>query len=309
MVLQTFYSIKHKFFPSFQPKRYHLQFRHAALVILGLTTASFIFPAFHQTKEFEESDYFGSPDLPVESSYQRLHRFVCGILYFNEAAVLWMAICLAAEGLFQRSAPVWFELTWMPLVILGEIICLGLMASSRPAACDFSLGVDMDVPDNGKLSPQNSITSLCSNWKGMTGMLAALTILFSFHLVWHLIIAARYMRSRPGYLTNPIPDYRWTLSAPLDRLEPKQPINDVERAAAKEKQIEATSTDYTSRGTDSISFPLTPTQEEYSNFSRLQANSKPVVLVQSTTSKSDTSSIVEVDAANKTQTPFSYGSK
>ncbi|KDN45797.1 hypothetical protein RSAG8_04630, partial [Rhizoctonia solani AG-8 WAC10335] len=82
----------------------------------------------------------------------------------------------------------------MPLVILGEIICLGLMASSRPAACDFSLGVDMDVPDNGKLSPQNSITSLCSNWKGMTGMLAALTILFSLHLVWHLIIG----ESSPG---------------------------------------------------------------------------------------------------------------
>ncbi|CAE6512536.1 unnamed protein product [Rhizoctonia solani] len=306
MVLQTIYSIKHKFFPSFEPKRYHLQFRHAALVILALTTASLVFPTFHQTKSWEDSDYFGSPDLPVESSYRRLHRFARGILLYNEAVALWMVLCLLAEGFLQRSAPVWFEFTWLPLVILGEIICLGLMASSRPAACDFSLPVDSTITANGKLSPQNSITSLCSNWRGMTGMLTTLTVFFTLHIVWHVIIASRYMSSRPGYLTNPIPDYRWTLSAPLERLEPKQPVTDVERAAEKEKQLEATSTDYTSRGTDSFSFPLTPTQEEYSNFSRLPANSKPVVLVQSTTSKSDTSSIVEVDAANKTHAPFSY---
>ncbi|CUA69463.1 hypothetical protein RSOLAG22IIIB_14024 [Rhizoctonia solani] len=307
MVLQTFYSIKHKFFPSFEPKRYHLQFRHAALVVIGLTTASFVFPSFHQTKKWEDSDYFGSPDLPVESSYQGLYRFTRHILYYNEAIALWIALCLVAEGVFQRSAPVWFELTWMPLVIIGEIVCLGLMASSRPAACDYSFGVDMEVPDNGKLSPQNSITSLCSNWRGMTGMLATLTAFFILHFVWHVIIAARYMSSRPGYFTTPIPDYRWTLSAPRERLAPKHTPTDVERAAAKEKQIEATSADFTSRGTDSFSFPLTPTQEEYSNFSRLPANSKPVVLVQSTTSKSDTSSIVEVDP--KTNAPFSYSPK
>ncbi|CAE7146286.1 unnamed protein product [Rhizoctonia solani] len=309
MVLQALYTVKHTLFPSFEAKRYHLQFRHAALVFLALLTAAFVIPSYHQTGDFEESYYSPSSDLPVESSYRGLHHYVPAVLYFNEAVVLWMAVCLAAEGLLQRSSPVWFELVWMPLAIVGEFVCLGLIVSSRPAACDFSFGVDMTVPDDGRLSAQNSITSLCSNWRGMTGMLATIVAFLTLHVVWHIVIAARYMSSRPGYFTTPIPDYRWKLSAPLDRLEPKQPCSDVERAAAKEKQLEVTSTDYTSRATDSISFPLTPTQEEYSNYSRLPANAKPVVLVQSTTSKSDTSSIVEVDGVNKAHAPFSYGSK
>ncbi|CAE6435051.1 unnamed protein product [Rhizoctonia solani] len=310
MVAQTFSNIRHKLFPSFEEKRYHLQFRHAALVVLMLTSASFALPAFHQTMEYADSDFFG-PDLPVESSYQRVHRFVNEILYYQESVALWMAICIAAEGFIQRSAPVWFELSWTSLVILGEVVCLALMASSRPEACDYNFGLDRDIPANNKFSPMNSITSICSNWRGMTGMLIIILGFFTLHLIWHIIIAVRYMRARPGYFTTPIPDYRWTLSRPLERLERQVPPTDVEKAAAKEKQLETTSSEFTSRGTESFSFPLTPTSEEYSNFSRLPANPKPVVLVQSTTTKSDTSSVVEVDGLSKSQpeAPFSYDSK
>ncbi|CAE6433680.1 unnamed protein product [Rhizoctonia solani] len=307
--MQTFRTIRHKLFPSFEPKRYHLQFRHGGLITVMLACAAFVMPSYHQTMPYADSDYFGSPDLPVESSYERIHRFVSGILFYNSAVALWIAICLAAEGILQRSAPVWYELAWISLTVIGETICLGLMASSRPAACDYHFGLDRSIPKNGKFSPENSITSICSNWRGMTGQLAAILGLFVLHLVWHVIIAVRYMRSRPGYFTHPMPDYRWTLSRPLDRLEPQSPPTDVEKAAAKAKALETTSNEYTSRATDSFSFPLTPTNEEYSNFSRLPANQKPVVLTQSTVTKSDTSSIVEADGTSKAQAPFSYASK
>ncbi|KAG8698671.1 hypothetical protein FRC11_014226 [Ceratobasidium sp. 423] len=308
--MQTFRTIRHKFFPSFEPKRYHLQFRHGVLITIMLTCAAFVMPSYYQTMPYEDSDYFGSPDLPVEDSYERVHRFVTGILYYNAVVSVWIAICLAAEGILQRSAPVWYEFTWTSMTIIGEAICLGLMASSRPAACNFHFGLDRSIPKNGKFSPQNSITSICSNWRGMTGQLAAILGLVILHVTWHVIIAARYMRSRPGYFTTPIPDYRWTLSRPLERLEPQSPPTDVEKAATKAKALETTSTEYTSQGTDSFSFPLTSTNEDYSNFSRLPVNPKPVVLTQSTVAKSDTSSIVEErDGTSKAQAPFSYGSK
>ncbi|CAE6471740.1 unnamed protein product [Rhizoctonia solani] len=309
MVAQAFFAIKHKLFPSFELKRYHLQFRHAALATFMLTCASFTLPAYHQTMPYEDSDYFGSPDLPVESSYARIHRFVSGIFYYNVVVSFWIAFCLVAEGVLQRSSPVWYEFAWMGLTIIGEVVCLGLMASSRPEACDYHFGIDRTIPMNGKFSPQNSITSICSNWRGMTGLLAAIVGLFVLHVTWHLIIAARYMRTRPGYFTTPIPDYRWNLTRPLDRLEPALPPSDIEKAAAKEKQLETTSSEFTSRATESLSYPLTPTSEDYSNFSRLPANPKPVVLEQSTITRSDTSSIVEAEGEGKTQTPFSYGSK
>ncbi|CCO32263.1 hypothetical protein BN14_06318 [Rhizoctonia solani AG-1 IB] len=310
MVAQAFSALKHKLFPSFEPKRYHLQFRHATLVTFMLTCASFTLPAYHQTMPYEDSDYFGTPDFPVESSYNRIHRFVNGAFYYNIVVSFWIAFCLVAEGVLQRSSPVWYELAWMGLTIIGEIICLGLMASSRPEACDYHFGIDRTFPINGKFSPKNSITSICSNWRGMTGLLAAIVVLFLLHVTWHLIIASRYMRARPGYLTTPIPDYRWTLSRPLDRLEPSRPSTDIEKAAAaKEKQLETTSSEFTSRGTESLSYPLTPTSEDYSNFSRLPANSKPVVIEQVTVARSDTSSIVEADGEGKAQAPFSYSSK
>ncbi|KAF8686098.1 hypothetical protein RHS04_00379 [Rhizoctonia solani] len=310
MVGQAFFALKHKLFPSFEAKRYHLQFRHAALVLMMLTCASFTLPAYHQTMPFEDSDYFGSPELPVESSYARIHRFVGGIFYYNIVVSFWIAFCLCAEGILQRSSPVWYEFAWVGITIVGELVCLGLMASSRPDACDYHFGIDRTLPLNGKFTPQNSITSLCSNWRGMTGLLAAIAALFVLHMTWHIVIAARYMRVRPGYLTNPIPDYRWTLTRALDRLEPQSPSTDVEKAAAaKEKQLETTSSDFTSRATDSVSFPLTPTSEDYSNFSRLPANPKPVILEQSTVTRSDTSSIVEAEGAGKVHAPFSYDSK
>ncbi|KAJ1301921.1 hypothetical protein OPQ81_000760 [Rhizoctonia solani] len=289
MVPQKFYTIKHKLFPSFEPKRYHLQFRHAALVTLLLICASFALPAYHQRVNFVDSiDYSDSPDLPTKSSYNRIHRYVNEILYYNEAVALWMIAYLAAEGLFQRSAPVWCELTWLSVVLVGEVVCLALMASSRPEACDYDFGVDDTRPEDGKLSPINTITSICSNWRGMTGMLVALVWFFALHLIWHIIIAV----------------------LPSSASSPNFPPTDVEKAAAKEKQLETLSAEYTSRGTDSLSFPLTPTSEEYSNFSRLPVNPKPVVLVQSSVTKSDTSSIVEeIDSSPKAQAPFSYDSK
>ncbi|KAF8755609.1 hypothetical protein RHS01_05335 [Rhizoctonia solani] len=310
MVGQAFFALKHKLFPSFEAKRYHLQFRHAALVLMMLTCASFTLPAYHQTMPFEDSDYFGSPELPVESSYARIHRFVGGIFYYNIVVSFWIAFCLCAEGILQRSSPVWYEFAWVGLTIVGELVCLGLMASSRPDACDYHFGIDRTLPLNGKFTPQNSITSLCSNWRGMTGLLAAIAALCD-RPAYDL---AHYYRcplhACPPWLPHqPHPDYRWTLTRALDRLEPQSPSTDVEKAAAKEKQLETTSSDFTSRATDSVSFPLTPTSEDYSNFSRLPANPKPVILEQSTVTRSDTSSIVEAEGAGKVHAPFSYDSK
>ncbi|ELU36354.1 hypothetical protein AG1IA_09616 [Rhizoctonia solani AG-1 IA] len=183
MVGQAFFALKHKLFPSFEAKRYHLQFRHAALVLMMLTCASFTLPAYHQTMPFEDSDYFGSPELPVESSYarKRIHRFVGGIFYYNIVVSFWIAFCLCAEGILQRSSPVWYEFAWVGITIVGELVCLGLMASSRPDACDYHFGIDRTLPLNGKFTPQNSITSLCSNWRGMTGLLAAIAALCELH--------------------------------------------------------------------------------------------------------------------------------
>lgn len=94
-------------------------------------------------------------------------------MYYNVAMAAFIALHLVIEPQFHRGAPVWFELTWMTLLMIGEIVCLGLMASSRPDVCKYHFGVDPTFLI-GKFTAKNSATSICSNWRGMTGLLAAI---------------------------------------------------------------------------------------------------------------------------------------
>lgn len=95
-------------------------------------------------------------------------------MYYNVGVASFIALHLISEPLFRRGAPVWFELTWMTLLSIGEAVCLGLMAASRPGVCDFKFGVEDAIMPGGKLTPKNSATSICSNWRGMTALTAAI---------------------------------------------------------------------------------------------------------------------------------------
>jgi hypothetical protein len=155
-----------------------------------LMCASFTLPANPHLRDFPLSDYGSSDTIPVESSYNResprssrsprliiptgILRFVHGIMYYNIAVAAFIALHLIVEPQFQRGAPVWFEMFWISLVVIGEAVCLGLMASSRPDVCNFHFGLDVSFPVGGKITPMNSATSICSNWKGMTALLATI---------------------------------------------------------------------------------------------------------------------------------------
>jgi len=328
------WAVRQTLFPSFEPKGYHLQFRHGTLITAMLMCASFTLPANPQTKVFPYSDYSPSPTIPVEVSYNMIHRYVGGIMYYNVAVAAFIALHLVAEPQFKRSAPVWFELFWMSMFVIGEAVCLGLMASSRPPVCDFHFGVDATIVLDGRFTAKNSATSICSNWRGMSGLLAAIMCVFLLHMTWHTIVSIRFLSQRRSVFALPITDYRWNLPKERARINETFP-GDVEAPApceAKQAHIDSfdyttpsfpTTSDYkatTTATTDTLSFPATVGTEDYNNYSRttaaaspskqanmdtLPARAQPVILEQS--SHSDTSSVVE-GSSPITEAPFSnYG--
>ncbi|KAG8773950.1 hypothetical protein FRC12_002216 [Ceratobasidium sp. 428] len=321
------WAVRQTLFPSFEEKGYHLQFRHGTLITIMLMCASFTLPANPQTRPFAISDYSPDPEIPVESSYNLVHRFVGGIMWYNVGAAAFVALHLIAEPQFKRGAPVWFELFWMSMLVIGELVCLGLMGSSRPAVCNFNFGVDDTIVLDGKFTPMNSATSICSNWRGMTGLLAAIVSVFLLHMAWHLIVSIRYLNQRRSVFALPITDYRWTLPKERTRVNETFPA-DVESSPKETKQTHGTesfdysapsfptSSDYkgtTTATTDTLSFPATVGNEDYNNYSRsagqskmdtLPAKKQPVVLEQSTIAHSDTSSIAE-GSSPTTGSPFS----
>ncbi|KAG9110287.1 hypothetical protein FRC07_008211 [Ceratobasidium sp. 392] len=328
---RSLWAVRQALFPSFEEKGYHLQFRHGVLITIMLMCASFTLPANPQTKPFPDSDYSPDAEIPVEVSYNLIHRFVNGIMWYNVGVAAFIALHLVAEPPFKRGAPVWFELFWMSLLVIGETVCLGLMGSSRPPVCDFNFGVDATIVLDGKFTPMNSATSICSNWRGMTGLLAAIITCFLLHIVWHMVVSIRFISQRKNVFTLPITDYRWTLSKELARVNQTFPA-DVEAASPKEsKQHQQhtdsfdysapsfpTSSDYkgatTTATTDTLSFPATVGTEEYNNYSRPAhakmdalpaARKQPVVLEQSIVAQSDTSSIAE-GSSPITEAPFNY---
>ncbi|KAB5587893.1 hypothetical protein CTheo_8666 [Ceratobasidium theobromae] len=320
------WNVRQTLFPTFEQKPYHLQFRHAALVTMMLMCAGYSLPAYHQTVPFAESWYIASDNLPIESSYNELRPAAAATMFFNVAAAFWIALHLAGEPLFRRGAPVWYEVAWMFLLAAGETISLAMMASSRPDVCDFHFGVDDSPSPPDKLSEKNSATSICSNWHGMTGLLAAIIGVFLLHILWHTTVSMRYIKSRKNVFVHPIGDYRWKLPTPLERIHVVFPA-DVEADGISERKeskdlgsTQYSSTDYATKSaqSDTLSFPVSSTSDDYNNFSRPSAPSakatltalpvgvKPLVLQQSIVTKSDASSIVESDQASSTHSPNKY---
>ncbi|KAF8601872.1 hypothetical protein BDV93DRAFT_524435, partial [Ceratobasidium sp. AG-I] len=318
------WSARQTLFPAFERKGYHLQFRHGVLIAIMLMAASFTLPANPQTKDFPNSDYSASLVLGIEASYNLIHKHVLGIMYYNIGVAGCIALQLVTEPLLRRGVPVWFEIAWMILLSVGEAVCLGFMIASRPGVCNFSFGPEeySTSPITGKVTPKSSAMSICSNWKGMSGLLAAIIVAFLLHVTWHMIISIRHISSRRSVFALPITDYRWKLPKELERINETFP-GDLEAPPSPVKEGKQpeysnyTSNDLSYKGTtelttasDTISFPVTSSVGTYSNYDRpvaakstldtLPARSQPVVLEQSTVTHSDTSSIAESDRAGAT---------
>ncbi|QRV82235.1 hypothetical protein RhiJN_10250 [Ceratobasidium sp. AG-Ba] len=320
------WAVRQTLFPSFEPKGYHLQWRHATLLTIMFTCVAFTMPAFPQTKLFIDSDYTDSTGLNVVESYRKMLKITPGIMWYNVGIAAFICLHLIVEPFFERGAPVWFELFWMSLLTIGEIVCLGLMATSRPDVCNFSFGVD--PTPSPKLNAKSSATSICSNWRGMNGMLATIILIFLAHMTWHTIVSIRHRNQRRTVFALPITDYRWTLPKERARINETFP-GDIEAAAKSSAETKtahtdsfdysAPSADYKSSTDGEISFPAT-VSEDYNNYAHtvpsskqanldaLPARTQPVIVQQSSITQSDALSISAISETSSRDAPFSgYG--